>query len=714
MALQLFLLGHRGTREGAPSSQDLKSGDHDWSNWTCGVGPSKKCVGQLLTRGDCYAVADAKLRCVADESCAGLHSRRQLRECHLLVCTELAVSKKGHNHSQSSCIQRYMPRAVRLDGRSSQSARFMPPNGAMPVSAFHSQHLFVPMREPTSPVNSNFFINLDEQPARPHTGATMPHFLAVVAVIQNEAAYLPEWIEYHSLRGVSQFYLYDDVSTDRDQLEAVLAPYRKAQLVTLHNLSLLQSMGHPVPDAMEFDHPLGIAGCTDTQWHFRRGDTCYRPAVFGQQILAVRHATLHHGKSCEWMAWIDVDEFLIFEEGGPYDSIGALLQSLSVEGVGGIQVYDQVMVPLAISPLAPRVQDGLVLESTTAVIPMAPFSDECTNYSSPPNACRGRLWSIDLPGYWPDGVRQPKVDKLPNHIAAPFRGSGWWAKCIVRPQHVAIDAWATIHQLPLLPPARYGQSNRTRGLQMAHFRYRNFADRTSRSYATSATKSDKGQSKRDTLRYWKEELDLHRHGQVVSQLEPRLLTWAGRVRLAVLKRFANMSDTMVASLPVLVQRQVEAGRRFSNRQAVVLVGEARSGTTFVGRAFDGLSSFLYLYEPCRQISVDTRASDRLAPGRLHEIACADFVVRALACRLTLSQFESLYADEDAFRRSWVGRDVLQQHQYFSVAPALVDWTRKCMGLHAAAKVIRIDTAGSLQALRRFSSGECEYGMVWLW
>lgn len=50
-----------------------------------------------------------------------------------------------------------------------------------------------------------------------HTTRTGPRFnLTIATLVQNEARWLPEWLEYHLLPaiGVKHFYLYDDGSTD--------------------------------------------------------------------------------------------------------------------------------------------------------------------------------------------------------------------------------------------------------------------------------------------------------------------------------------------------------------------------------------------------------------------------------------------------------------------------------------------------------------------
>ena len=56
-------------------------------------------------------------------------------------------------------------------------------------------------------------------------------YLALVAIVKNEASYLDEWIEFHRLVGVEHIYLYDNGSTD--QTREVVAPYISQGFVTL-------------------------------------------------------------------------------------------------------------------------------------------------------------------------------------------------------------------------------------------------------------------------------------------------------------------------------------------------------------------------------------------------------------------------------------------------------------------------------------------------
>ncbi len=61
------------------------------------------------------------------------------------------------------------------------------------------------------------------------------YYLALVAIFQNEARFLKEWIEFYRLIGVEHFYLYNHLSTDN--YDEVLAPYIKNGIVELRDIT---------------------------------------------------------------------------------------------------------------------------------------------------------------------------------------------------------------------------------------------------------------------------------------------------------------------------------------------------------------------------------------------------------------------------------------------------------------------------------------------
>jgi hypothetical protein len=92
--------------------------------------------------------------------------------------------------------------------------------------------------------------------------------LGVVVIIRDEAPYLGEWLAYHHALGVAHFLVYDNGSTDA--LHQVIEPWVNHGLVTL--------VHWPLP---------------------------------GGQIDAYSHALRFYGPSFTWLAFFDVDEFVV-------------------------------------------------------------------------------------------------------------------------------------------------------------------------------------------------------------------------------------------------------------------------------------------------------------------------------------------------------------------------------------------------------------------
>ena len=92
--------------------------------------------------------------------------------------------------------------------------------------------------------------------------------LSICAIIKNEGPYLKEWLDYHLLTGVKRFYLYDNDSDD-DTCK-ILQPYiDKGQVV----------------------------------YHYFPG--------YGMQKIAYNTCLADHGDETQWLAFIDVDEFIV-------------------------------------------------------------------------------------------------------------------------------------------------------------------------------------------------------------------------------------------------------------------------------------------------------------------------------------------------------------------------------------------------------------------
>jgi len=120
----------------------------------------------------------------------------------------------------------------------------------------------------------------------PHTSTMVPGTpapisgrsgLALVAIVKNEADHIADWVRFHALAGVRDFYIYDDGSTD-------------------NSAELAQS----------------IAGTRVTVLPWQMNTRLSTPSVgFSRQVLAYCHAIENYGGGYRWMGFIDIDEYIV-------------------------------------------------------------------------------------------------------------------------------------------------------------------------------------------------------------------------------------------------------------------------------------------------------------------------------------------------------------------------------------------------------------------
>ena len=166
--------------------------------------------------------------------------------------------------------------------------------------------------------------------------------LSVAAVVQNEAKWLPEWLEYHALPsiGVETFLLYDDGSSDGT--ERVLQRYHEAGLVQSFYTEQLRPWGNTtlikphtrviIPLFKRLPGPPPYS-----HW-------CIRVEPFPQQIAMMRHAVNVAGT--DWIAFTDVDEYVASVNSMPLPRwLGALTRD-----VGGVAMQPHVMMAERTAP----------------------------------------------------------------------------------------------------------------------------------------------------------------------------------------------------------------------------------------------------------------------------------------------------------------------------------------------------------------------------
>jgi hypothetical protein len=197
--------------------------------------------------------------------------------------------------------------------------------------------------------------------------------LAICSVIRDEAKNLEEWLRWHELLGVERFFLYDDASSD--SLRDVLRSRIETGVVTL----------------VEWTH--------NNYW---------------RQLSGINDCVLSHANDADWIAALDVDEFL-FPPQAAVDNVKIidLLAEQRFADVGAVRIAW-----LQFSDRVEPEQDGATL--TTARF----------------------LWRADEPYVGTVTLLSDSVDSI--QILA--------GKSVFRPQHVlALD---TTHAATLLPDSR--------------------------------------------------------------------------------------------------------------------------------------------------------------------------------------------------------------------------------------------------------------------
>lgn len=179
---------------------------------------------------------------------------------------------------------------------------------------------------------------IDIRPPVPSIGRTG---LSIVAIFKNEEKYIADWIRFHAIAGVRDFIFYDNGSTD--------ATVEVIQSFSMLNIRI-------------------IPWVLDTSAHKPK-------MVLPRQILAYCHAISNFGGNYRWMAFIDIDEYLVPETERTIADCLASLDGFSnislpwvMFGHSGHEVPPTIPVPLAYTMRATQ-QSGALLNFKCIVDP---------------------------------------------------------------------------------------------------------------------------------------------------------------------------------------------------------------------------------------------------------------------------------------------------------------------------------------------------------
>lgn len=125
--------------------------------------------------------------------------------------------------------------------------------------------------------------------------------VAIVAMVKDEADYIADWAIFHRAVGVRHFYIYDNGSSD-------------ASIAILRNILTEDEL-------------------TVTPWVIGMMDVSLEKPL-NAQVLAYAHAILNYGAAYRWMAFIDVDEFLLPKNGDTVE-----------EALSGVNGFPNISLP---------------------------------------------------------------------------------------------------------------------------------------------------------------------------------------------------------------------------------------------------------------------------------------------------------------------------------------------------------------------------------
>jgi hypothetical protein len=125
---------------------------------------------------------------------------------------------------------------------------------------------------------SRLFRPITEIAIIPPSAAADRAGIAIVLIVKNEARHIAEWARFHHGAGVSGFFVYDNACSD-GTIEVLRAALPETALTVI-------------------------------PWAQPRFRTI-RGREIHNQVLAYAHALMNFGPRFRWMAFIDVDEFLV-------------------------------------------------------------------------------------------------------------------------------------------------------------------------------------------------------------------------------------------------------------------------------------------------------------------------------------------------------------------------------------------------------------------
>ena len=133
-----------------------------------------------------------------------------------------------------------------------------------------------------------------------------------VFIAKENILFLKEWILYHKLKGVAHFFLYDNTGVTRSSYWAERSPHNVNGRVSKYGVPYdeLVNLSDAEIRRILDDIQREIPNVTIVRWQPRDSDG----NIMYAQVRAANDALSRYGERVDWMAFMDMDEFMVSHE----------------------------------------------------------------------------------------------------------------------------------------------------------------------------------------------------------------------------------------------------------------------------------------------------------------------------------------------------------------------------------------------------------------
>ena len=158
-------------------------------------------------------------------------------------------------------------------------------------------------------------------------------------------------------------------------------------------------------------------------------------------------------------------------------------------------------------------------------------------------------------------------------------------------------------------------------------------------------------------------------------------------------RAALLGMLLLAAAPSTADDKVKTNQ-------LLIMTQGRSGSSFIGELVSKVPGALYLYEPCRSLTMvktkDAKGDDHIQFGPVPEAACQAMAARVLGCQITEHDAERMFKDFVAISLCNYAAIAALSNKHVLVPRKVSEFNRMCARAPLRiVKEIRVDSPGQV-------------------